>query len=166
MNETSARLGLPLIDAGQAQKEVTHNEALAALDLLVQASVQGIGVNAPPAAPVAGQAWVVGTAPSGAWTGHAGELAGWTAGGWRFAPAREGLAAWIEPTGTVARRRGGVWEQGLVRGATLVIDGVAVVRAQRPAIADPTGGSTTDARARTAIGQVLEALRAHGLIAS
>ena len=39
MSESTARLALPLIAPGQAQKEVSHNEALAALDLLVQAQV-------------------------------------------------------------------------------------------------------------------------------
>ncbi len=32
-HETTARLGLPLLATGQAQKETTHNEALALIDL-------------------------------------------------------------------------------------------------------------------------------------
>lgn len=45
------------------------------------------------------------------------------------------------------------------------VDGVKVVGAQEGAITDPTGGSTIDSQARTAIGSILSALRAHGLIA-
>lgn len=45
------------------------------------------------------------------------------------------------------------------------VDGVKVVGAQSSAITDPTGGSTVDAEARTAIGSILSALRSHGLIA-
>lgn len=45
------------------------------------------------------------------------------------------------------------------------VDGVKVVGAQSGAITDPTGGSTVDAEARTAIGSILSALRSHGLIA-
>ena len=166
MSETSGRLALPLIEAGQAQKEVTHNEALTLLDLLVQASVTAVGVDTPPASPAIGQGWVVGAAPTGAWAGHPGEVAGWTAGGWRFLPPREGMALWSEATGTVVRRRAGAWEQGLVRAAGLMVNGTTVVRAQRPAITEATGGTTVDARARTAVTQILETLRAHGLIAT
>lgn len=166
MSDTSARLGLPMIEAGQAQKELTHNEALLLLDLGVQAGVVAVGVDTPPIAPVAGQAWVVGAAPTGAWTGQAGAIAGWTAGGWRFLVPREGFAVWCEATGTVARSRAGAWETGLVRAAALLVDGAAVVGARRAAVADPSGGTTVDAKARATIGQILEALRGHGLIAS
>ena len=45
------------------------------------------------------------------------------------------------------------------------VDGTKVVGARGAAITDPTGGSTIDSQARTAIGSILSALRAHGLIA-
>ena len=81
---TSARLGLPLLAPGQAQKEMTHNEALAAIDLALAASVRAVGLDAPPLSPTPGESWIVGASPTGAWAGQAGALAGWTAGGWRF----------------------------------------------------------------------------------
>ena len=34
--ETTARLTLPFLQSGQAQKELTHNEALTLLDIAVQ----------------------------------------------------------------------------------------------------------------------------------
>ena len=166
MSDTSARWGLPLIEAGQAQKEVFHNEAVTLIDLLVQASVVAAGLDTPPASPAAGQAWIVGTAPTGVWTGHANAVAGWTQGGWRFLPPREGMALWSEASGTVLRWRSGAWENGLVRAAGLAVNGVTVVRGQRPAIPEATGGTTIDVRTRTAVNQILEALRAHGLIAT
>jgi hypothetical protein len=46
MTERSARFGLPFILPGQAQKEVFHNEALAALDGLVHAAVSGSAAGA------------------------------------------------------------------------------------------------------------------------
>lgn len=42
------RLGLALLAAAQAQKHVTHNDALASLDGLVQASVLASDVATPP----------------------------------------------------------------------------------------------------------------------
>lgn len=164
MGET-ARWALPLLTAGQAQKEMTHNEALAVLDLLQGASVVAVGLDAPPAAPVAGQCWIVGAAPGGAWAGHGGALAGWTAGGWRFAAPREGMTAWSEADGAFAIRAGGAWQVGGLPAAELLIGGQRVVGARRPAIAAPAGGNTADAEARAAIGQILAALVAHGLIA-
>lgn len=165
MSEETVRLALPLIDAGQAQKELTHNEALTALDLLVQAGVVASEVNTPPGTPAPGQAWIVGGAPVGAWAGKAGAIAGWTAGGWRFLTPCEGTEVWCEADGCAIRFRGGGWETGVLRGASLRIDGAAVVGARRGAIADPAGGATVDAAARAAIGSILAALRGHGLIA-
>ena len=50
MTDTT-NLGLPLIDAAQAQKHVTHNEALRRLDELVHLSVAQRNALAPPASP-------------------------------------------------------------------------------------------------------------------
>ena len=165
----TARLGLPLIEPGQAQKEMTHNEALALVDLVVQASVVAAGVNDPPAAPAIGACWIVGATPTGAWTGQAQGLAGWTAGGWRFVAARRGMAVWREDTGVVLRHDGTAWQgpdsaADLV-GGRVVIGGDVVVRGRGGAIPAPTGGTVVDAASRTAIGAILSALRAHGLIA-
>lgn len=44
------------------------------------------------------------------------------------------------------------------------VDGTKVVGNQGAAIANPAGGATIDAEARTAIGLILAALRTHGLI--
>ena len=166
MADVTDRLGLPLLAAGQAQKEVFHNEALALLDLVAGAGVEAVGGDTPPPTPVPGQAWVVGPAPTGEWAGHADALAGWTAGGWRFVAPREGLAVWSAADGAVARRRNAAWEVGVLAGRVVTIGGVDVVGAQRPGIVAPGGGAVVDAEARVAINAVLATLRAHGLIAS
>lgn len=165
MNETN-RWALPLLAAGQAQKEMTHNEALALLDLLAAPGVVAVGTVTPPASPVVGQCWVVGAAPTDAWSGRAGALAGWTGAGtgWRFISPREGLAVWSEADGCVATYAGGQWRIGTVAASEVTIGGQRVVGARRPGIAPPAGGAVTDAEARTAIGQILAALTAHGLI--
>jgi hypothetical protein len=49
-------------------------------------------------------------------------------------------------------------------GSALLLDGVQVVGARASAIASPVGGTTVDSEARATIGQLLDALRQHGLI--
>ena len=162
---TTARLELPLIEPGQAQKEWFHNEALTLLDAATQASVVAAGIDAPPADPAPGASWIVGAAPTGGWAGRAGALATWTHAGWRFVLPGEGMAAWDEAEGMVRRFVGGGWEAGVVRCARVAVDGEQVVGRRREAIADPAGGGVVDAEARSTPEAVLAALRGHGLIA-
>lgn len=161
----TARLGLPLLDAGQAQKEMTVNEALVGLDLLTQPAVVAIGLTTPPGAPADGQAWIVGGAPAGAWAGRAHMLAGWTGGGWRFVGPREGMAVWSEADGCAATFIGGVWRLGQLRGERVEIGGLQVVGPRGAAITSPAGGGVIDAEARAALAAVLAMLRDHGLMA-
>ena len=83
MSNETPRLKLPYLAAAQAQKHVTHNEALDGLDALVQLSVSGIAA-APEAAPVDGAQWLVGAAASGAFAGREGALASFRDGAWTF----------------------------------------------------------------------------------
>ena len=161
----SARYALPFIEPGQAQKELFHNEALQSLDLLVGACVEQPPLNAPPSAPAVGNCYIVGTAPTGDWAGQAGTLAAWTSGGWRFVAPKDGLAVHVRSTAVSALYRAGSWELGQLRADRLTVGGLQVVGARSAAIADPSGGQA-DSQARAAIGQILAALRQHGLIAS
>lgn len=166
MAEQSDRFALPLLNAGQAQKELYHNEAVAMLDLLSNGAVQDHGIDTPPASPSPGQCWIVGTSPSGAWTGHAGALAGWTSGGWRFIPAQAGMQIWDVGHGYWLHHDGSAWIAGVLPGTSVKIDGIQVIGAQTAAISDPAGGSVIDTEARAKIALILSALRTHGLIAS
>jgi hypothetical protein len=85
-------------------------------------------------------------------------------GGWVRSFPRDGLIAFVKSTGVWALFQSGVWELGTVRGSSLVLGGQQVVGTRAAAIAGPAGGSTIDAESRTAIGQILSALRQHGLI--
>jgi len=157
------RLALPLLQPGQAQKEMLVNEAIARLDIAVQGTAVAAGIDAPPVDPDPGDCWIVGSAPDGAWTGHALEIAGWTLSGWLFVQPREGTQLWIGSTGSVALFKGGAWRLGELHGK-LFVEGDQVVGPRGAAIAEPSGGSTVDAEARVAIASVLDALRTHGLI--
>lgn len=160
------RLALPHILPGQAQKELFHNEALEALDLVVAAAVEGPPLAAPPASPAVGSCYIVAASPSGDWVGHAGCLAGMTSAGWRFVGPVEGLAALVRSSGLIAMYRAGAWEVGAVRGERVEIGGQQVVGPRGGAISSPASGSVIDAEARTAVSAILSALRLHGLIAS
>ncbi len=162
---TTPRLLLPHILVNQSQKEVTHNEALNRLDALIALTVESLDLGAPPATPNEGETWIVGPAASAAWAGQEGMLAQWLAGAWAFYPAPDGMRAWLRDRAVEARFEAGTWVVGELRADRLVLAGQQVVGAQQPAIADPAGGTTIDAEARSAIAALLAALRQHGLIA-
>lgn len=159
----TARLSLPLLQPGQAQKEMFHNEALARLDIAVQGAAVAGGANAPPGDPATGDCWIVGEAPEGPWAGHAGKVAGWTQAGWRFVEPCEGMRLWIAADLAFALFSGGIWSFGRSHGR-LFVEGLQLVGPRGAAIAEPAGGATVDVEARAVIAAVLEALRAHGLI--
>lgn len=159
----TARLGLPFLQAGQAQKEMYHNEALMRLDLAVQTSVIAAGTNIPPDAPEIATAWIVGSAPTGAWAGHAQAIAGWSESGWRFLAAAEGMRAWVVESDGFALFVDGQWRVGRSYGR-LFIDGEQIVGPRAEAIEEPDGGTTVDTEARRAIDAILAAMREHGLV--
>lgn len=141
------RLALPLLSVAQAQKEVTHNEALILLDALVHTAIVAGPLADPPADPAEGQCWIAGASPTGIWSGQANAIALWTAGGWRFAPPREAMRLTRLSDGAQLRFEGGIW----VEPATII---------------GPSGGSTIDSEARNVIATLLLRLEAHGLLIS
>jgi hypothetical protein len=109
---------------------------------------------------------LVGTAPTGDWTGNANAIATFTTAGWRFAAAVEGMQVWVISATLPAVYNGAQWQIGVLYGSRLLINGTQVVSSQAAPISDPAGGTTTDAEARSAISSILAALRQHGLISS
>lgn len=95
MPDATARLVLPYIAAAQAQKHVTHNAAIRALDALAQLSLQSVTETSPPGAPSDGQCWYVPAGALGIWAGKAGTIAAYEAGAWDFYPARPGFCAYV-----------------------------------------------------------------------
>lgn len=78
----------------------------------------------------------------------------------------EGAMVYMKAEAQCACYRSGAWEFGVLRGSSLVLDGMQVVGQQGTSIASASGGTTVDTEARAAIDQILAAMRAHGLIAS
>jgi len=160
------RLALPLLAAGQTQKELMHNEALLLLDLVSQATVESADLTTPPATPLPGQCWIAATGASGGWIGHDGAIAGWTDSGWRFIMPGPGWRAWVADRGHAMQYDGTGWTDEAVRGDGYVVAGQRVLAGRQAAIANPTGGATIDSEGRAAVIAILAALRAHGLIAT
>ncbi|WP_134497666.1 DUF2793 domain-containing protein [Microvirga pakistanensis] len=106
---STPHLALPLLAAAQAQKHVTHNEALACLDALVHLALKERGRTAPPAAPAEGDRYLVGPAATGAFAGHEGEIALFDLGAWRFLSPRPGWRAYVEAEDAVVVFGGGEW---------------------------------------------------------
>lgn len=107
MTETT-RLGLPLVQAAQAQKHVTVNEALARLDGLVQLRLISQTVTAPPVAPD-GTAYAVPEGATEAWAGKAGEIALAVGGGWDFITPEIGWMAWLASEARPVHWDGSAW---------------------------------------------------------
>ena len=89
------RLSLPLIQGAQAQKHITHNEALAILDALVQPVAISAEETAPPDGVADGDLYIVAPEASGAWAGEQDSLAFRLNGGWIFLRPGEGWSAWV-----------------------------------------------------------------------
>ena len=65
MSDATTHLLLPYILAAQAQKHVTHNEALRILDGLVQLSVLDRDLTSPPGSPADGDRYIVASGATG-----------------------------------------------------------------------------------------------------
>jgi hypothetical protein len=83
--------------ASQAQKEVTHNDGLNRLDAFVTPVAKAI-LDAPPASPVVGDLYIVGSSPTGDFSGQAGKLAQYLTGGWVFYTPFQWMDAVVKET--------------------------------------------------------------------
>lgn len=107
--DQTPNLALPYIMAAQAQKHVTHNEAIRALDALVQLAVLDRGLATPPAGPADGDRYIVAPSPTGAWAGQAGKVAAFQDGAWIFFAPRHGFLAWVADENALVAYDGAAW---------------------------------------------------------
>ena len=129
--------------AGQAQKEGYVNETSARIDALLHGAIEG-EMAIPPATPIDGLCWLVGISPTGEWAGQSGKIAARQAGNWLFFTARDGMKLLNRATGQEIRYQSG-WQV-----------------AARPIA--PTGGTTIDTEARSAIAAIMVSLTTAGVI--
>ncbi|MFN4020652.1 MAG: DUF2793 domain-containing protein [Erythrobacter sp.] len=137
--------GLPLLFAGQAQKEFFVNQSLAILDALASRTVIAT-LSGPPALPEEGACYLVAPAAAGEWSTKADHLALAIAGSWHFIAPAEGMLLFDRGAGRFLCFRGGWQSAGLPTA--------------------PTGGSVIDIEARNALAQLVENLQTLGLIPS
>jgi len=142
-DSVTSRLALPMLFAGQAQKEAFVNEALARIDALLHCAAEGTR-NDPPLAPQDGETWLIGSVPTGDWLGKAGQLACRQSGQWLYASPRDGMRVLDRSTGTEMRYADG-W-------------GTAAT------ITPPTGGTTVDTQARAVLTSMISALAGAGIV--
>ncbi len=141
----TSRHQLPFLAVGQAQKEITHNEALTLIDALISPSVQQ-ELATPPSLlneADAGKCWLIGAASQGAWLAKTGQIACWTGGSWRYLVPAEGMRIWNSATQSQMVRRAETWQEP-------------------SAISDPSGGTVVDIEARAAVSAILFIMRQNG----
>ncbi len=109
MTET-LHLALPMIAAAQAQKHITHNEALRSLDALVMLSVLDRNLSAPPGSPAEGARYLVEPTGTGAFAGKDGEIAHFRDGAWGFHVPRPGWVAYVADEEILIVFNGSSWE--------------------------------------------------------
>jgi len=120
MSESTSNLTLPYIQPSQAQKHVTHNEALQVLDALVQASALDRTRTSPPAVPNEGDRYIVPVSATGDWAGQDATLAVYANGGWMFHVPNVGWKIYVEAEGAEVVFDGAGWAiQGLPQFDTL-----------------------------------------------
>ncbi len=166
-SETTANLALPYLAAAQAQKHVTHNNALRQLDTLVQMRLDSVTATAPPVAPTEGGRWYVPAGATGAFAGQSGCIAAYADGVFDFiaCPAGalayivdegrlrlfDGAGAWVSPLAASAHRgmvSAGVLEQdvylfGASVGTTIAIPNRAVVLGVSTRTLETISGATS-----------------------
>jgi hypothetical protein len=141
----TSRFALPLLHAGQAQKEVFVNEALGLTDILLHCAVIG-ETGAPPGNSLDGDAWLVSDGATGEWEGHGGDIAARRGGAWIFVTPLDGTRIFDVSAGCEMLFCG-FWRKALLP-------------------VEPLGGSSVDGEARATINGLVSALKALGILPS
>ncbi len=115
--DNTPNLNLPYIIAAQAQKHVTHNEAIRALDAVVQLSVLDQSLTSPPVSPAEGDRYIVASGATGDWLGEDNNIAAYQDGTWMFYVPIEGWVAWVADEDKLYAWDGAAW---VVAGGTSV----------------------------------------------
>ena len=108
--EKSENLQLPYIMPNQAQKHVTHNEAIRYLDALLQISVESRELSQSPAEPKIGSRYIVADAATGEWRNQDNNIAAYQDGAWAFYTPQNGWLAWSKAENTILAFHEDEWQ--------------------------------------------------------
>lgn len=115
--DVTANFRLPYILPAQAQKHVTHNEAIRMLDAVAQASVLDRSLNLPPSAPAEGDRYIVPVGGAGDWAGRDHVLAAWQDGAWAYYDPKPGWLVWVTNESSLVVWAGASWIAATAGGA-------------------------------------------------
>lgn len=107
--ENTTNLDLPYIMPSQAQKHVTHNEALSILDAVIHLSVRDRDLTEPFGEEEDGERYIVAAGATGAWLGWDGAIAARIDGAWQRINPGVGWIAWVEDEARFVCRTNGEW---------------------------------------------------------
>lgn len=139
---TTARYSLPMLFAGQAQKEFAINQSLAVIDAMLATSVTA-SLSDPQASVSEGECFRIVAPASGDWLGHEDEIAVWVGGAWQFVVPHTGMSVFDQAAAAFLHYNSG-WKS-----------------ANEPSA--PTGGTVVDSEARAALSELIQALRNLGV---
>lgn len=108
--EQTNNLALPYIMPSQAQKHVTHNEALRILDTIIQTSVKMTTLQTPPVEPVEGDRYIIADGATDGWQNHDKKIATFVDGTWLFVQPLTGWRVYAEDTETMLIYKDSAWQ--------------------------------------------------------
>ena len=123
--DQTANLNMPYIMASQAQKHVTHNEAIRMLDALVQVSALDKDLIVPPGSPSDGDRYIPASGATGVWSGKDGMIAAFQDNAWMFYTPANGVLAYMVDEELIYVFDGAAWapySDGKIGGATTILN--------------------------------------------
>lgn len=139
---TTSNSSLPMLFAGQAQKEFFINQSLTVIDALIPGCLDG-SLSTPPVGAVDGACYRILGPATGDWLGKEDQIALRVGGAWQFVLPKDGFRFYDRGAGRLLHYAG-TWGE-----------------ASEPVA--PSGGATVDAELRAAFADLVEALRILGV---
>ena len=109
---------IPELSQGQAQKEITHNEALRYIDALVNNVVLDNTLTTPPVSPVEGGIYIPAATATDAWVGQEDKLALYINSEWKFVTPSTDYIIYSTADNSLIKWDGAAWSQLVLTATT------------------------------------------------